>query len=113
MNKKIKKMEDVVTIPMTKYVTTDGKEFADDYDANMHQAHLDSMAEAKLCFEKYGIYTSDLMIKNHKNNDQIISNDYLLTRVLHTDISSNDDLYILQAKDEEAEKEILKTFRDY
>ena len=62
MNKKIKKMEDVVTIPMTKYVTTDGKEFADDYDANMHQAHLDSMAEAKLCFEKYGIYTSDLMI---------------------------------------------------
>ena len=42
MNKKIKKMEDVVTIPMTKYVTTDGKEFADDYDANMHQAHLDS-----------------------------------------------------------------------
>ena len=28
-------------------------------------------------------------------------------------ISSNDDLYILQAKDEEAEKEILKTFRDY
>jgi hypothetical protein len=53
------------------------------------------------------------MIKNHKNNDQIISNDYLLTRVLHTDISSNDDLYILQAKDEEAEKEILKTFRDY
>lgn len=63
MNKKIKKMEDVVTIPMTKYVTTDGKEFADDYDANMHQAHLDSMAEAKLCFEKYGIYTSDLMIK--------------------------------------------------
>lgn len=70
MNKKIKKMEDVVTIPMTKYVTTDGKEFADD-------------------------------------------NDYLLTRVLHTDISSNDDLYILQAKDEEAEKEILKTFRDY
>ena len=30
-----------------------------------------------------------------------------------TDISSNDDLYILQAKDEEAEKEILKTFRDY
>lgn len=112
-NKKIKKMEDVVTIPMTKYVTTDGKEFADDYDANMHQAHLDSMAEAKLCFEKYGIYTSDLMIKNHKNNDQIISNDYLLTRVLHTDISSNDDLYILQAKDEEAEKEILKTFRDY
>lgn len=113
MNKKIKKMEDVVTIPMTKYVTTDGKEFTDDYDANMHQAHLDSMAEAKLCFEKYGIYTSDLMIKNHKNNDQIISNDYLLTRVLHTDISSNDDLYILQAKDEEAEKEILKTFRDY
>ena len=113
MNKKIKKMEDVVTIPMTKYVTTDGKEFADDYDANMHQAHLDSMAEAKLYFEKYGIYTSDLMIKNHKNNDQIISNDYLLTRVLHTDISSNDDLYILQAKDEEAEKEILKTFRDY
>ena len=105
MNKKIKKMEDVVTIPMTKYVTTDGKEFTDDYDANMHQAHLDSMAEAKLCFEKYGIYTSDLMIKNHKNNDQIISNDYLLTRVLHTDISSNDDLYILQAKDEEAEKE--------
>ena len=63
MNKKIKKMEDVVTIPMTKYVTTDGKEFTDDYDANMHQAHLDSMAEAKLCFEKYGIYTSDLMIK--------------------------------------------------
>lgn len=63
MNKKIKKMEDVVTIPMTKYITTDGKEFADDYDANMHQAHLDSMAEAKLCFEKYGIYTSDLMIK--------------------------------------------------
>ena len=47
MNKKIKKMEDVVTIPMTKYVTTDGKELADDYDANIHQAHLDSMAEAK------------------------------------------------------------------
>ena len=113
MNKKIKKIEDVVTMPITKYVTTDGKKFTDDYDANMHQAHLDSMDKAKLCFKKYGIYTSDPMIKNHKNNDQIISNDYLLTRVLHTDISSNDDLYILQAKDEEAEKEILKTFRDY
>lgn len=45
----------------------------------MHQAHLDSMDKAKLCFKKYGIYTSDPMIKNHKNNDQIISNDYLLT----------------------------------
>ena len=50
MNKKIKKMEDVVTIPMTKYITTDGKEFADDSDANMHQAHLDSMAEAMIIF---------------------------------------------------------------
>ena len=113
MNKKIKKIEDVVTMPITKYVTTDGKKFTDDYDANMHQAHLDSMDKAKLCFKKYGIYTSDPMIKNHKNNDQIISNDYLLTRILHTDISSNDDLYILQAKDEKSEKEILKTFRDY
>ena len=44
------------------------------------------MAEAKLCFEKYEIYTSDLMIKNHKNNDQIISNDYLLTRVLQVSL---------------------------
>ena len=113
MNRKIKKIEDVVTMPITKYVTTDGKKFTDDYDANMHQAHLDSMDKAKLCFKKYGIYTSDSMIKNHKNNDQIISNDYLLTRILHTDISSNDDLYILQAKDEKSEKEILKTFRDY
>ena len=92
MNRKIKKIEDVVTMPITKYVTTDGKKFTDDYDANMHQAHLDSMDKAKLCFKKYGIYTSDPMIKNHKNNDQIISNDYLLTRILHTDISSNDDL---------------------
>ena len=37
MNKKIKKMEDVVTIPMTKYVTTDGKEFTYRYLAP--QAH--------------------------------------------------------------------------
>ena len=63
MNRKIKKIEDVVTMPITKYVTTDGKKFTDDYDANMHQAHLDSMDKAKLCFKKYGIYTSDPMIK--------------------------------------------------
>ena len=35
MNKKIKKIEDVVTMPITKYVTTDGKKFTDDYDANI------------------------------------------------------------------------------
>lgn len=52
MNRKIKKIEDVVTMPITKYVTTDGKKFTDDYDANMHQAHLDSMDKAKLCFKK-------------------------------------------------------------
>ena len=56
-NKKIKVVDDVIEVPAKKYITTDGMEFIDGNAADIHQAQLDLAEKAKLCFEKYGIYT--------------------------------------------------------
>ena len=92
-NKKIKVLDDVIEVPAKKYITTDGMEFIDGNAADIHQAQLDLAEKAKLCFEKYGIYTTD--------------------DVLHTDMIDIDEMYILQANDENVQREILNLFCSY
>lgn len=104
-NKKIKVVDDVIEVPAKKYITTDGMEFIDGNAADIHQAQLDLAEKAKLCFEKYGIYTTDdVLIEEDalNGNEEITKDDYLFTRVLHTDMIDIDEMYILQAKYEKA-----------
>ena len=115
-NKKIKVLDDVIEVPAKKYITTDGMEFIDGNAADIHQAQLDLAEKAKLCFEKYGIYTTDdVLIEENamKSNKEVIRDDYLFTRVLHTDMIDIDEMYILQANDENVQREILNLFCSY
>ena len=115
-NKKIKVVDDVIEVPAKKYITTDGMEFIDGNAADIHQAQLDLAEKAKLCFEKYGIYTTDdVLIEEDalNGNEEITKDDYLFTRVLHTDMIDIDEMYILQANDENAQRKILNLFCSY
>ena len=115
-NKKIKVVDDVIEVPAKKYITTDGMEFIDGNAADIHQAQLDLAEKARLCFEKYGIYTTDdVLIEENamKSNKEVIRDDYLFTRVLHTDMIDIDEMYILQANDENVQREILNIFCSY
>lgn len=115
-NKKIKVVDDVIEVPAKKYITTDGMEFIDGNAADIHQAQLDLGEKAKLCFEKYGIYTTDdVLIEEDalNGNEKITKDDYLFTRVLHTDMIDIDEMYILQANDENAQRKILNLFCSY
>ena len=88
-NKKIKVVDDVIKVPEKKYITTDGMEFINGNAADIHQAQLDLAEKAKLCFEKYGIYTADdVLIEEDalNGNEEITKDDYLFTRILHTDM---------------------------
>lgn len=115
-NKKIKVVDDVIKVPEKKYITTDGMEFINGNAADIHQAQLDLAEKAKLCFEKYGIYTADdVLIEEDalNGNEEITKDDYLFTRVLHTDMIDIDEMYILQANDENVQREILNLFCSY
>ena len=108
-NKKIKVVDDVIEVPAKKYITTDGMEFIDGNAADIHQAQLDLGEKAKLCFEKYGIYTTDdVLIEEDalNGNEKITKDDYLFTRVYIQIWSILTNVY-LTGNDENAQRKFL------